>query len=132
MSKVFDGAFDVDFHEGKNEYFLKKNPDGDYTAEDAELVWAFVVAQKQPVSRWSFYIADFNQTISKEIHQFDPAKAVAWLKRQKVETVTTVTVGKYGKPCLRIDPITTTAKAGSGKISRTVSKAEMLAALKRK
>ena len=104
MSKLFEARFNVVFNTNKNEVELKKAEDGKYTAEDAETIWDLVCTREKPVSKWSFYIADFNQTIGKESHQFDPAKAVAWLKRQKVETQVTVGVGKWGKPVLRIEP----------------------------
>ncbi len=111
MSKLFEGRFDVEFDADKNVVELKKGDNGKYTAEDAEAIWELVCSRKKPLSKWSFYVADFNQTIDKPIHQFDPAKAVAWLKRQKVETVITVSVGRYGKPCLRVDPVTKTKVA---------------------
>jgi hypothetical protein len=104
MSKLFEGTFNVVFNASKNEVELKKADDGKYTAEDANAIWELVVSRKKPLSKWSFYVAGFNQDLGREVSNFDPVKAIAWLKRQKTETQVSVGLGKWGKPVLRIEP----------------------------
>ena len=96
----------IDEEQRKRQKEQKKSVPKAYTAENAEALAKGFLSGDLPGSKWNFYIAGYNQTLGKEAKVVDPKKAAAWLKRQKVETVATVGVGLYGKPVLRIDPVT--------------------------
>jgi hypothetical protein len=112
MAKIYDSRFDVTFNPTKNEVELKKSESGKYCAEDAQKVWELVCSRKKPLSKWSFYIAGFNQSLGTDVAAFDPTKATAWLKKAGEVTIS-IAIGKWGKPILRIDPTTKTTNKAS-------------------
>jgi len=104
MPKIYEGLFNLQLNT-RGELVAVKKPDGEYCAEDAELILKNLAKYKGLVNKWSFYVAGFNQTLGTDVHAFDPIKALAWVKRQGGEWEAAIGLGRFGgAPQWRLDP----------------------------